>query len=325
MKILFRVDGNQNIARCLALASGLKETEPISEILFCGSNSIKDQVLANNFSYKELGSPFEIGMEDLEAIIEQEQIQILIIDFKRITENHINHLSKKVLLVVFDDGSVVHCNAKILVNPNIYAHLIRYTMGDETELLLGTEFYPLLSEFDQHEDFERTISDSVKHILIDLEDDGAITVQIIQILKDLKDHFSVTIVTGKNFIKGEDLAKLIGLDGRFIVLQDPDPIKRFSIADIAITNQNWFNEIMFFRLPSLVIGPKSNLLDYIGKNELALTLMGTPNNDEMRSVVFTLFKDKNTRENISKRLFELIDNLGRFRLANEILESYKSI
>jgi spore coat polysaccharide biosynthesis predicted glycosyltransferase SpsG len=330
-QVCFCVDANfknrsYRLRRSIALALGLKESDPSIEITFYGSSNIKGEVLKNNLLFHDSSSGFDNDLESLGTFLTERHFDILIMDLADTNENHLSGLSKKIpFLVIFDDfGIPIPCSANILANPNIYGHLINYPPSDNTELLIGTEFCPLPPEFDNYADFERITSDVVKHVLVDLEDDGALTLGVIQVIKELKSNFSVTVITNPNFKKGEELARLVGLDSRFLIVTDQNSLKRFSLADVAITSPNLSNEVFFFRLPSVMIGSKSISLDYIGRNELAVTIVGSPPAEEIRSALFPLFDNPALRDTISKRLYELIDNLGRFRLADKILESYKT-
>ncbi|MFH1520723.1 MAG: hypothetical protein ABID61_03700 [Candidatus Micrarchaeota archaeon] len=339
VKIGFRVNfktGSDNIQRCLTIASGLLETDPACEIFFftSSSGSHNDKIINAG------GTPFDFGpintpSEDLEATedaIKRYGIEILLLDSYSINEHYLKSIKPKVkLLVVLDDyPHLQNYHSNILINPNLYAHLLQYTHDDDTELLFGTEFFPLEKEFDQYTDFEHTNSDEVKHILVMFEgnDSKSTSILTVKALKTLQNHFSVTIIIDKLFKNSEALAKEIGLDSRFIVLQDVKEIaKKMASCDLAISNPgSKFYEFAFFKIPTVFISYANYrpiFSDYTSKNGLTILLNGDESAESLGNQLGQFISDKNERIRLSARMDDLVDGLGRFRIADEILKMYK--
>ncbi|VVC04511.1 UDP-N-acetylglucosamine--N-acetylmuramyl-(pentapeptide) pyrophosphoryl-undecaprenol N-acetylglucosamine transferase [Candidatus Bilamarchaeum dharawalense] len=329
--------GSGHLQRCLALASGLKETNSDCEIFFLTSSSsdYKDKIIDPGFVFVDLG-PVSTTHENLEATkdaIKHHELKILVVDSYEIDENFMKTLKKEILLVVFDD--FIHLksyHSHILVNPTAYAHTLPYQCDEDTKLFLGTEFVQIRKEFDQYEDFERQNPEQAKHVLVSFggSDPKGATLLTVKALKSLPNPFSVSVVVGKTFKNSEALAKEIGLDSRFIVLQDISDIsKKMAMCDLAIVSPSTtFYELAFFRIPTILIVQADNqemVADYAGKNELAISLgdIRHINYDLLANTISALIQNRAERDRMSARLDDMVDGLGRFRLAEEILKLYK--
>ncbi len=339
MNIAFRTNanfavGSGHLRRCLTLATALAETAPDSKIFFLtsGSGEYHKLISEMGFSSVDIGSSLSID-EDLEETIKalsQNNIETLIVDNYAINVNYLRNLKPRVkLLVVMDDH--MHLNqypCHILVNVNLYAHILDYHCDKDTQMLLGTEFVQLRKEFDQYADFKRENPEKVKHILVSFggSDIKGVSLFAVAALKKLKDNFMVFVITGRSFRRGEELAKLIGLDSRFVIFPEVNDLaKRMENIDLAISSPSTtFYELAFFKIPSVLICYADNqklILDYAGKNGLAVAIgeIGSINLDELSHALSQLINSKNDRDNFSRRLDELVDGLGRYRLAEAIL------
>ncbi|MBI5227904.1 UDP-2,4-diacetamido-2,4,6-trideoxy-beta-L-altropyranose hydrolase [Candidatus Micrarchaeota archaeon] len=344
MNFAFRTNANYavgsgHLRRCLTLASALKETAPDASIFFftSGSGDYQKLISDGGFSVVDLGSSLSIE-EDLEetiATVSKNNIDILIVDNYSINVNYLRNLKPRVkLLVVFDDHMhIKQYPCHVLVNLNLYGHLLDYSCDKNTRLLLGTEFVQLRPEFDPYQEFKRENPDKVKHILVTFggSDVKGVTIFVVKALSKLKQDFLAYIVTGTNFKRGEDLAKLVGLDSRFIVLPEVgDMAKKIEKTDLAIASpSSIFYELALLKTPCILIGYADNqklILDYAGKNGLAVSVgeIGSISEGEFSSTIKRLIENKEERDNLSRRLEDLVDGLGRYRLAEALLESYNN-
>jgi UDP-2,4-diacetamido-2,4,6-trideoxy-beta-L-altropyranose hydrolase len=341
-RIAFRVNANQaigsgNLHRCLSLASGLREVDPSSEIYFFTSSSsdYADKITGAGFVNEDIGA---IGWvdQDLEQTLEaleKNKIDMLIIDSHATDEKYLKALKAKTFLVVIDDSMhLKRYSAHVLVNPNVYSHLLQYSCDEETELLLGTEFVQLRKEFEEYQDIRHDNPEYVKRILVTFggSDQKGAAITTVRALKSLSDSFTATVVVGRCFKKGEELAREIGLDDRFMVLRDvPDMSKKMEMADLAIASPGaTFYELLFFRLPSILItqtGNQAMLADYAGKMGLAMPLgnMSQGDSGKLAAAIKQLMLDKQQRDRMSARMADIVDGMGRFRLATELLKLHR--
>jgi spore coat polysaccharide biosynthesis predicted glycosyltransferase SpsG len=263
----------------------------------------------------------------LEATLEKVDdlgIDLLVVDRQAADEGFLDALAGKVkTLAVF--GDTVHLRsyaAHALIDPTMCAHLPDYSC--EGVLLLGTEFALLSTEFDPFQDFHRVNPLQARRILVY---SGATdhSIEAVQLLKSVHAPFSATLLASDNPKLGEELAREIGIDPRFMVLRDDGNIaKRLASCDLAITGPETLCEPALFSLPVALIG-ESPLSDYVAKNGLALSLGAADCMDvQSATSLEALLSDKVARDRMSARLGELVDGLGRFRLADELLKIYMS-
>lgn len=343
VKIAFRVNasfktGSGHLQRCLALASGFKETEPACGICFLTSDSEEyaKMITGAGHAHIDLGH-ISSTYHDVEAtisMVEKNGIDILVTDTYAIDEKYLKSLKGEVaVLAVIDDMMRLKSyHAQAIANPNIYAHLLQYDCDADTELFLGTEFAQLRPEFDQYQEFVRENPEKARRILISFggSDIRGGSILAVKALKAIGDRFSATIITGRAFRQGEELAREIGLDSRFNVMQDVSDIaKRMAAADLAIASPSTtFSELMLFRTPSVLITQADNqemVAEYAGKNGLALSLgdIGQISESQLTSALAALISGKDARDRMSARMDGLVDGMGRFRLAEAILRIFE--
>jgi spore coat polysaccharide biosynthesis predicted glycosyltransferase SpsG len=197
------------------------------------------------------------------------------------------------------------------------------------ELFLGTEFTPIPREFDEFQDSPRDNPEKVKRISIWFpgSDRKGATLDAVRAMKSMNGKFVADVFVSKDFVKGEELATEIGLDDRFVFMNDsPVKARRMMAADFAITSPDAsFHELMMLRVPCALISspevPEQQALgEYAGMNGFALYLgeAGSIGKESEQSVA-RLLSDKEGRQRMSIRVGELVDGLGRFRLADELL------
>jgi len=343
MKIAFRVDANpkegfNHLDRCLALAQGLSDTAPDCEILFISGNSsdyIK-RISEAGFNNKDLGTMtwLEDDLDQSKAAIEEFAPDLVILD-KNVDEKSILTLKKSApsLAVIDDSMNLKKYDADIIINPNVHAHLLDYPCKSETILFLGTEYSILPKDFDPYQDFQRSNPDKAKRILITFEDGDprSVSLDIVRAIKPIDDSFLATVVVGRDFQKGEELSQEIGLDPRFLVIQSMSDLpRRMASADLAITDTgNSFHGSIFFRLPAMLVNyrPKcAPITEFSSLNGLGVPLgeAGSINHRFVADSINKLINDQGERNRISGRMNELVDGLGRFRLADEILGILKN-
>ncbi len=342
VKMAFRVDANpkegfDHLDRCLALASGLIDTDPSCEILFICGNSTDhvNRITDSGFKHQDLGTNtwLEDDLASTEEAIKSFEPDLLILD-KEVDEAYLSSLKKiSPLSAILDDGMhLKRYDADIVINPNVHAHLLDYPCKEETDLLLGAEYSLLPKEFDPYQDFQRTNPEKASRILISFEDGDprSVSLDIVRALKPVQEQYHATVVVGRDFGKGEELGVEIGLDPRFMVIQSMSDLpRRMASADLAITDSgNSFHGSIFFRLPAMLVNyrPKDTAItEFISMNGLGIPL-GEANRIDHAFATASIKKildDKPERDRISGRMNEMIDGLGRFRLADALLKKIK--
>ncbi|MFN7991567.1 MAG: hypothetical protein U0R44_05400 [Candidatus Micrarchaeia archaeon] len=331
MKIALRADPEpaHGFQRCLALGSGFKETSPDSEIILISNCTASQTRLIEEAGLTHLRPPAGVATaweaEELLEVISGSGIDLLVLDIEY-DESGMRSLKEKTVLAVFDDQA--RCkkySAHAVVNPNPNAHLLEYRTDPDTELFLGTEFAALPADFDRYQEFRREHPQQARHIFIHFpgKDSSGAVLRCVRALKGLADHFSATVMLDQDSSKGADLATEAGLDGRFIIIQHPDHAKRLCGADIALVPPQYLPQVAALSVPSILIYDRTSpLAEYAARTELALCL-GPAAEPEIASAVSRLVKDTEGRRRMSARMSELVDCMGRFRLADELLRILK--
>jgi spore coat polysaccharide biosynthesis predicted glycosyltransferase SpsG len=316
MRIVLRAS-NDTLPRIIGLAEGIRDTDPSSEILLITSGS--RAVSIPGIRQADIGTQNTLSwdLEYTENAI-PEPVDIIVLD-NRPDEKYQKAMKKKarMLVVIDDEPNCRQYFADAIVNPNVHAHTLDYRGAKDTELLLGTEFYPLGSAFDEFQDFAKETEARCRKISVCLgEDRRSAAMDAIRILKKSGAHFLAGVSLPLDEEKGEKLASEIGLDERFIVA-DPDP-RRQSASDLAICSLQTLHEFIFFRVPALLSDPSASplLSDYCSKAGICFPLC--------EESLLRLMNDPEERRRVSGRMADLVDGLGRFRLAEELLAIHEN-
>ncbi len=327
MRIVFRVDSlnheSRRLRRCLALACGIKETEPGSEIAFLSSLP-PDQEPLVSAAGAGLVKMESFGTWDIDATLEELEgrpADLIVLDNPRADEAYLSELRGKGFLAVFDESAALKSyDADAVVNPSLHAHTLQYPPGG-AELLLGADFTPLPPSLDGFQEQGRENPQKGKKVLIAFGNDPAgLCIKAVRALKPLGGTFSATVAAGPGFGRGEALASEVGLDPRFNVITDDDPSKRFQPQDICIADPLFLPEILFFSLPSILLcGPGSTEAEYASRSGMARSLPSSCGEGPLSAAAEGLLGSFEERERMSGRMAELVDGLGRFRLAEELL------
>ncbi len=335
VRIAIRVDGNQDegwrLERCLAIAAGVMETGGENEVIFLSSGGNTSIIEKRGFSWKEIenSNVAELDCEATALAVEQENTDILLVDSRNINEHYLEKLGEKVrkLAVIDDLMSLKSYPADILINPAINAHLLPYE--SEGELLLGTEFALLAEEFDQYQEFKRQTEEKAGRIVVHFRgtDFRRGTIAAVAALKSVQENFSCTIITGMGFKGGEELAREIGLDGRFIVIGDESSLPRkLAAADMAVVSPASLSELLFFKLPCILMAEEdcqADAIGYMARNGMAVSGGNANESDipRLKDKIKQLMGSKAERKRMSARMEDLVDGLGRFRIAEELLRT----
>ncbi len=330
--IAFRVS-NTPIYRTILIAQAIIESDSEYKIFFlCSDAANKNIVDQSGFHFVSL-PPITSNYEDLEetsTLLSTLAIDILIIDNPQVDSKYLKSISDKAkFLVLIDDlCKLSKYQADLIINPNVYSIDFDYNTPQETKILLGSEFFVLPKVFDDFSDYTRENPSVAKKILVYLgsKDKDGVTINVVTALKQIKENFSATLVLDRSFDKGQKLAEVIGLDDRFVIINENDEIKKkISFCDLGIIGScDLFYEFAFFRIPciSLLVNDNQKTLSS-ALASYSFTYASTTSIDSLTRTISTLMNDKIARDRLSNRLEELIDGLGRFRVAEEIISAYK--
>lgn len=163
MKVLFRADGNPSIGaghvmRCLSIADAAMD-KGVESIFVTAGDEFANIIENRGFRHIVLGSDYR-NMDDelpkVVQIIDDEQPVALIMDSYYVTESYLRSLKQALnavgsRLVYIDDILSFPYLCDTLINYNIYAdeeaYKVLYNGYSTPDMLLGTAYAPLRSEF----------------------------------------------------------------------------------------------------------------------------------------------------------------------------------
>lgn len=214
MKLLFRADGNPSIGaghvmRCLSISDAARDRDIECIFVTAGdecANIIGDRGFRHivlGFDYRDMDNELPQVMQ----IIDDEQPVTLIVDSYFVTESYLGRLKQTVNIVggrqvYIDDILSFPYPCDTLINYNIYAdeeaykELFRgYSIPD---VLLGTDYAPLRSEFRSVTDKNSVRDDRGGQILVYTggADFEHLIVQLVRTAKQVKNDYSFHFVIG---------------------------------------------------------------------------------------------------------------------------------
>ena len=326
-KIAFRVDCTdiRRLSRCISLAQAILEEEPSCKAVFLSSPAkIGEEMLRS--AGMEIVHTQGFGAWELEATMEEldkAPADMVVVDLAHADEAYLSKLHERACVAVFDGlASLKGYDCDAVINPRVDAHMVGYPEKCGAELLLGTDFAILPASLDEYQEEERGSPERAKKVLICFGDDHrGMTIPAVRSLRSMPEGFTAMVANGPGFSKGEALAAEIGLDPRFMTVQDPEPSRRFHWADISISDPTYLPEILFFAMPSILLSSSEDAeAAYAARSGMAQSMPGYP--PDARSIAraaSAMMSDREMRSRMSGRMAELVDGLGRYRLASELL------
>jgi UDP-2,4-diacetamido-2,4,6-trideoxy-beta-L-altropyranose hydrolase len=225
----------------------------------------------------------------------------------------------------FDDfGHAKHYCADFVLNQNLGATENLYNSREPfTQLLLGTHFVQLRTDFLKWRGWQRTIPAQAKKILVTLggSDPENITLNVIQSLERLSDFDSMVVIGGSN-PHGEALkSRITRHASRIRLIQNADNMPELMAeADLAIAaggTTAW--ELAFMGLPVLMMV----MADNQRSNAEQLQSTGVAKNlgwhknlspEKIAEEIVKFSGDPSARGEMARRGKELIDGLGSDRV-----------
>ncbi len=252
----------------------------------------------------------------------------VVIDGYSFNENYqriVNQTGSKVLIV--DDQA--HCSsyhADFLLNPNLHAFAAKYDGLGSCELLLGTQYALLRSEFVNIESSPSTVAEAGEpecRLLVSLGGVRATKIycMIIEAIGQIPNpDLRVTIVAPDH--------ELVSTDSRIsIVGQVENMSKLYRWADLAIAaggSSNW--EMCYFGLPRLVVVMADNqepVARSLAARDCCWSL-GEAHQiqvQQIRDQLLTLMSSPDLQKTMSQRNRQIVDGKGAERVVNRLVDS----
>lgn len=232
------------------------------------------------------------------------------------------------LMVIDDYASAGHYVADVLLNQNLGAEELSYSVEPYTRKLLGTKYALLASHFEPWRDWRRSTPDVARRILVTLGggDPGNQTLKVIRALRrlDLFDMEVAVVIGAANPHRATLESDLAGLR-RFRLLENVEDMpKLMAWADLAVSGGGstcW--ELAFMGLPSAMVVLAENQAGIARGLERAgvaekLGWYEDVNVSFIQKRVDALVSGRQRRAEMSLRGRELVDGRGVCRVISEL-------
>jgi UDP-2,4-diacetamido-2,4,6-trideoxy-beta-L-altropyranose hydrolase len=328
--------GTGHVMRCLALAQAWKERERsgVIFVMILPGAGIESRIRDMGFTLRSIdaepGSP-----EDAKAtcaIFHELDAHWCVIDGYQFSANYQEqfHNSNISILFIDDYGHCDHYFADIVLNQNIYANEGLYPNRETyVQLLLGTKYSLIRTEFLKYQNFQRIHAKNAKKILVTFggSDPGNVTGDIVKMLKNVcLTDIEVIVIAGVNNPNISKLHSLIRDFDQIRIIQNvQDMPDLMAWADIAIcAGGSTVYECAFMGLPAIIYPiaenqkPIVNVMSRIGSAIDGRTI-NILHADEGASALVDLLDSCDKRMEISLKMRELIDGKGALRVIDALV------
>lgn len=335
MNIVFRVDASKTIGighlmRCLALAEELKKR---GHNCFFLSKTKNPEIINNISKYHHnfffIPSFLTMG-KDCDALIKyakKYQIDWIITDHYNIYASYLEKIKHHGFHILsIDDTAQIHYYSDIIVNQNIGAEKLTFSVEPYTIQLLGTSYIMLREELLLRE--KKKQHSSVEKMLITLggSDPDNYILTILQSIASITKDIELLVVIGPyNPHKATLQAYAEKTKSMISLIHSPENMADYYLqADIAISaGGSSCYEVAYFGIPNIIITIADNQLAiaheldsnrigiYLGKkNELQ------PQN--LRDKVKELLDDKSLRDTLGQNGKKIVDGKGKKRIITHL-------
>lgn len=329
--------GTGHVMRCLALAQAWQDQGGnVTFLSFCESESLRRRIIDEGFAFVPIESPHPKAGDLSQVLFHIESHtphaknhapSWLVLDGYHFTPEYQKAIRQGGirLLVIDDMNHLPRYYADILLNQNIHAPDLRYRCGEDTKLLLGSEYVLLRREFLKSHGFERKIPEKAQNILVTFggADPDNVTLKAIRALKLLGDpDLQVKVVIGpanQNIDRVKREASHLSFPMQ-IVIAVSDMAGLMHWADLAITaggSTVW--ELLLFRLPIIMMTLAENqqpIAEKLHNEGLALNLgrQAEVSVSALAGRIQTILEDRNFRWDMASKAADLIDGQGTARV-----------
>lgn len=349
VNVIFRCDGSAciglgHLVRCLALADGLRR-EGFSEITFLTKDYDKlilDKIRGRKFLVEAL--PYQAYLdEDLKRIIEmvrENDRTVVVIDSYAIDTTYLEELKNTgALLICIDDLAQIHFPSDVVLNQNIYALEMKYSVEAQTKLLLGPRYALLRRGFLERHGERRLVKEKVGSVIVIMGggDPDNQTLRVAEALGELDGseggRLVVHLVVGVGYQYHRQLCSAsIARNPRVNVAHDPENLPQLMAeADLAVSaGGSTCYELAYLGVPNIIISLAGNQkkiaerLDAEGASRY-LGYYEEVSVGDIKKTVENLMGDYERRKKMSSKGKKLVDGHGVKRVVKEVKELIKDL
>ena len=334
-KLLIRADasaqiGSGHLMRCLALGQAWRAYGgTVTFLSQCESDALRRWVESAglNFVPLERSYPHPHDLQATLLTLEELVIPWLVLDgyhFDTVYQRAIRRAGHR-LLAIDDTAHLPRYHADLVLNQNINAEQLRYRCDPDTQLLLGTRYTLLRSEFLAWRDWHREAPHTARRILVTLggSDPENVTLKVIRALQELDiPRPEARIVVGPSNPHLQLLRQAVERStcDLQILTAVKDMPELMAWADVAVSaggSTCW--ELAFMGLPNIVLMLAANqegVAAGLEANGVILNVgwHASVNVADLAKDLNALLRDAARRREMSKRGRQLVDGYGAARV-----------
>lgn len=294
----------------------------------CGATSLRLEMIAA----ENIGSSTDLAETCRVIGNSSETSNWLAVDGYRFTTEYQDGLSERGIPTLWldDSGGCERYRARWILNQNGQANADLYrNRGDDTELLLGSKFTLLRSEFTRYCDEPRRYPERVGRLIISIggADENNVTARVLDVLEELADGLEIVVVLGPLNAHRTALVRQIEASKLKVeLLQDVSRMADvLASCDLGIIAPGTtLQETQFLGLPCLLVVVADNQINgakFAEENGLAIQA----DLNDLKAQIIRLLHDAELRRSLGEAGRSFIDGRGRDRVVAAMLgEHYAS-
>lgn len=332
-ELYFRTDMNRIVAtghimRCLSIAD-VARSEGIKCTFILADNAATDLLISRQYSYIILGTHWNdmnTEIDKMISLIRIHKIKKIIIDSYYVSDAYLNAISNETETWYIDDLNAFHYNVHGIICYANYWKKFRYHINyPDTELILGTEYVPLRSEFKGLP--KKKISSNIGSILLlsGGSDEYNVIGQLIAILYTYS-NVRIDAVCGCFNSRFDALVlKYKYYDNIFIHKSLSDIDKYMKNDDLAISaGGTTLYELCACGTPTISYSLADNQLDNVRQFDLdgVIKYAGDVRTDDVATKVIELIRQYDideVRKQFSVKMQKSVDGNGAKRIVERIM------
>lgn len=319
-----------HVMRCLAIADAAKKAGKNTTFILADKQAIEVihergyQTIILNTKWNDMDAELEILLK----IIDRERIEVLLIDSYQVTQNYLSVLSKWIKTIYIDDlNKFIYPVHTLVCYVNYWKKFNYETIYCKKNLLLGTKFVPLRSEFKKCG--KKYIRSYIENLL--LLSGGTDNFHLLEGLLEKikrKKYYRINVICGIYYNDYERLCKLYSQEENVYIYRSVNQIEEFMfVADMAISaGGTTLYELCACGVPSISYSFADNQLDNVRQfhEDGIIDYAGDVRYSDIYKNILELlnkyYDQPCLREERSYKMQKLIDGNGSERIVEKLVK-----
>jgi len=349
--IAFRVDSSLNIGsghvmRCLTLATAISKATNVNITFFCRdtTGNSNENIIQSGFELVKmapptstidlknysswLGASLDDDSEEFLQLTTGKNYDLIVIDHYAIDtrwHNKVKNITKKIMVI--DDLANRKHNCDLLLDQTYRCPTVKYThlVNNHTQLLLGSDFALLRSEFLEFQKVSIEKKERTLLIMFGGTDPDNLTLQVLTLVIKLKYFEKINVILNKTAKNVKSVFVFAQCHKKVFLHISPSNIAEImSTATLAIGaagTTSW--ERCALGLPAVVIVQADNQREIANALQLAevIRFISITEIEEKLIKEVEFWKNRlKSNNNVYKNCINICDGKGSIRVANEVLK-----